>query len=869
MWHLSTAAAPLCHQTVFGRSPLRLYRRRSVGFDVTFEQGGKMKLFKRTALLAVLVAACAAAALATGALSNGSTTATASGPCQLGTKAGQVKHVIYLQFDNTHYRRDRANVASDLEQMPHLLNFLKGNGTLLTNDHTILISHTAGGILASLTGLYPDRNGQTVSNSYDYFKNDGTPQFTSSFKYWTDTVDGTNETMPNMVGDGGQTTPAPWLTYTHAGCNVGGVSSANIVLENNSTTASGDMTRVFGVGLARVERGREPGDEDEVARRLRRHRRSTARRATPLCDTNPNAKPDDSTIDPGLGRRLQGALRREVRQSGDHRRAAVREGDTTAPTSPTRPATAASRASTARSRRTRSAMVAQMQENGVPVTFAYISDAHDNHTLARASGPGEADYKQQLADYDAAFATFFQRLASRRHRQEQHALRRHRRRGRPLRRRHRHARSRTARSRTRTRRARRPSTTCPANQIGEVNVEHEGVRCRQAARRSTCTSTTRRRSTSTASPTRTDPAVRKLERDLGAATAFDPYANATRAPRAASRRHGRGADAAHGQRRPEADADVHVLRQLRLLLPGVEPDRVRRRRRCRRASTRSSPGTTATSRTRSPTRGSGWSVPASRGTASTRRPGPITSTSGRRSTRSLGLSRLYEDDGRVITQVLDDKASRSDARQRGRRPSTQLGDAVQAAERAVRLVRARHARRVDRGDPVDRRAEVRLDRDADREPDRQAGRARGHDPRSAQRRRRRAATRSTSGQAHDWIEAGAEPDRPGSRAGCCFIAGRSASTSEGSSSRHAPGSSPSSVERAVAAAMQPLHAVADGLEHALHLPVASLVDRQLDVGAGDAPHLRRRGLAPSSSSFTPSASLRRMPSVGCCQSSAT
>ena len=146
-----------------------------------------MKLFKRTALLAVLVAACAAAALATGAVSNGSATATASGPCQLGTKAGQIKHVIYLQFDNTHYRRDRANVASDLEQMPHLLNFLKGNGTLLTNDHTILISHTAGGILASLTGLYPDRNGQTVSNSYDYFKNDGTPQFTSSFKYWTDT----------------------------------------------------------------------------------------------------------------------------------------------------------------------------------------------------------------------------------------------------------------------------------------------------------------------------------------------------------------------------------------------------------------------------------------------------------------------------------------------------------------------------------------------------------------------------------------------------------------------------------------------------------------------------------------------------------
>ncbi len=51
-----------------------------------------------------------------------------------------------------------------------------------------------------------------------------------------------------------------------------------------------------------------------------------------------------------------------------------------------------------------------MQENGVPVTFAYISDAHDNHTLARASGPGEADYKQQLSDYNDAFGVFFNRL---------------------------------------------------------------------------------------------------------------------------------------------------------------------------------------------------------------------------------------------------------------------------------------------------------------------------------------------------------------------------------------------------------------------------------------------------------------------------
>src|SRR5712671_5249037 len=56
--------------------------------------------------------------------------ASASPGCQLGNG---VQHVIELTFDNVHFFRDNPNVPSDLELMPHLLNFLEGNGALLSN----------------------------------------------------------------------------------------------------------------------------------------------------------------------------------------------------------------------------------------------------------------------------------------------------------------------------------------------------------------------------------------------------------------------------------------------------------------------------------------------------------------------------------------------------------------------------------------------------------------------------------------------------------------------------------------------------------------------------------------------------------------
>src|SRR5262249_61120948 len=79
--------------------------------------------------------------------------------CHLQSAGSKIKRVVYLQFDNVHLRRDNPNVPSDLEQMPHLLNFLLDNGTVSGNHFTPLISHTAQDIVTSMTGLYGERFG--------------------------------------------------------------------------------------------------------------------------------------------------------------------------------------------------------------------------------------------------------------------------------------------------------------------------------------------------------------------------------------------------------------------------------------------------------------------------------------------------------------------------------------------------------------------------------------------------------------------------------------------------------------------------------------------------------------------------------------
>jgi hypothetical protein len=321
-------------------------------------------------------------------------------------------------FDNTHFTRDNPNVPSDLEQMPNLLNFIKSNGTLLTNYHTPLISHTATDILTSLTGVYGDRHGVPVSNTFRYYipQTDPTKPDTSlgvAFAYWTAPIfdptpaKGTN-TKFNMITPEGKNAPAPWVPFTRAGCNYGAVSTANVVLENIGI----DIPTVFGANSPEAQEARAfpgvPGPAFSNYVGIAIH----CAQGSATCSSANNGKPDLLPDEPGGYSGYNGLFGHkyaapQISPSGaltDLNGHVIQDskGNIGFPGFDDMPAA------------TTLAYVAAMQEHGVPVTFAYISDAHDDHhaTPSRAFGPGEAGYVKTLQEYDDAFAKFFARLAT-------------------------------------------------------------------------------------------------------------------------------------------------------------------------------------------------------------------------------------------------------------------------------------------------------------------------------------------------------------------------------------------------------------------------------------------------------------------------
>ena len=230
-----------------------------------------------------------------------------------------------------------------------------------------------------------------------------------------------------MITPDGANAPAPWVPYTRAGCDFGAVATANTVLENTGTGPNGDITKVFGNPSPQCDRGRC------VRGRARRTRAARAKAQTDFVGfaihcaaglRDLRDRPDRRAA--GRARRLhrvQGPVRRPGDRPAADRPAAGDAGDRPRrqARSSIRSASPASRASTGCSPRPRSPTRAEMQEAGVPVTYAYISDAHDFHGVAgnvhTAFGPGSAGYVAQLKAYDDAFARVLQPARGRRHQQ--------------------------------------------------------------------------------------------------------------------------------------------------------------------------------------------------------------------------------------------------------------------------------------------------------------------------------------------------------------------------------------------------------------------------------------------------------------------
>jgi hypothetical protein len=360
--------------------------------------------------------------------------------------------VIEVTFDNVHFNRDNPNVLSDLEQMPALKNFIESNGTLLSNNHTPLIAHTADDTITNYTGLYGDRHGLGITNDYELYSG-GSIKSQSAFAYWTAAGGDSYPNMPysaTVPASGSPTTPpAPWVPFTRAGCDFGAVSTSNMELENTSP----DIQNAFGAGSPEVTqlnsdpnsfKDQETNDYVGLAVHCAQNDAfcSTAQAvkfgqstpsSTAVADKLPDERAGYSGFQAVFGSKYLTSQIAKAANSGGNR---VINGHTYPVTdtsgnltdlngntmvgefakTPGFPGFGTITAAQSL------AYVADMQESGVPVTYAYISDLHQFNPATgctadgalgseQALGPGDRCYEQNAAAYNAAFQTFFNRLA--------------------------------------------------------------------------------------------------------------------------------------------------------------------------------------------------------------------------------------------------------------------------------------------------------------------------------------------------------------------------------------------------------------------------------------------------------------------------
>jgi hypothetical protein len=368
----------------------------------------------------------------------------AAGGCQLNSPRGKVSHVVTIIFDNTHFMRDPARdgstlVPSDLEQMPHLLNFIKKNGALLSRHHTPLIAHTSDDIITILTGVYPARHGvATAANSYLEYTATG-PKSQSGFTYWTDLSQDNTYNLISGPADAdhpnGVNAPAPWVPFTRAGCDVGAAAAADMEIENTGV----DLTTVFGAGSPQTTDPNAFANYEGVAIHCAANSTlcSAANGGFPdKLPSEPNPDGSAATNDPATGtstayegyNALFGHkyVTQAFRNLGLGSKVLDGNGnlndingntivdDFNNTLTPGFPGFSIPPQYSL-------GYVADMLEAGVPVVYAYINTPHRpipanpyGYGVAGDKndyGPGEAHYVLQLQQYDDSFDKFFKRLA--------------------------------------------------------------------------------------------------------------------------------------------------------------------------------------------------------------------------------------------------------------------------------------------------------------------------------------------------------------------------------------------------------------------------------------------------------------------------
>jgi hypothetical protein len=319
---------------------------------------------------------------------------------------------MYLQFDNTHYSRDAANVPSDLQQLPNLLNFLSGQGTVVTHEHTPLIAHTANDIVTSETGLYGDKQGLAISNTYQYYTPSSTTDTAGSFAYWTDPIVDYNtatgaplgDSSPTLVSPTGGQAPAPWTAYTRAGCNFGSVAAANTELENLTP----DVPNVFGANSAQAKEAADPNQQAKATADFQGLSVHCAASSS-LCSTSSGVA-DKLPNEPGGYHGYKAlfgnaSLQPVISPSGPVRDLygnVINDGQ----------GNVGFPGYNAMTGQNALSYTLDMQLHGVPVTYTYLTDLHENWATGNAFGPGESGYVAQAKAENQAFGVFFADLAA-------------------------------------------------------------------------------------------------------------------------------------------------------------------------------------------------------------------------------------------------------------------------------------------------------------------------------------------------------------------------------------------------------------------------------------------------------------------------